>query len=387
MFGLKKMGDIVRVDLTDEEMEGESPKSRETGVPGIASTQKDEDVDPTEMEMQVQEPTEVDLAAGPTNEGETRASGSRNESDLSLRVPIDAPEAASSKMTPPEPNVGYITGGSPVKRRRSGTVPPESKEVGSIAALSNLTTPQWVSLRAFLLSVPATKQGAELKKTAKSLAAESKTVITLLVADTTGCAQLGLWGEKAEVYHGPLLAALEEAPNGMFQNLQLDAVEVVSVKDSVAGLRMRKLQSTKATRIERLDVKALTMTPSRAMVISNFDSFGDTIQAPLHVHLHGVVDMVGAMKYSRDSVEMLEVRVTDPVSQVGIPLMLYGENATQKIEFQAEATFYYVDFKSPLPDREDEGGYGWCYDSALVLVSDSGPKAKETKCVKVIRVK
>ena len=284
-----------------------------------------------------------------------------------------------------EPGREQPKGSTPTKRRRSGAVPPGSTEAVSIAELQSMIVPQRVTLRAFLLAVPIRPKGVEMKMSAKSLVPQSKSVVTLLVGDSTGCIQLALWGEKAEEYHAQLLDAAEKCPDGSFQTLQLEGLEVVSVKGGMEGLGMRKLQSTGALTIQFLEVKALTMTPAKAILVTDFNVFGETIKAPLHVHLHGVVDMVGPMKYTRDGVEMLELRVTDPVSKKGIPLMLYGENATQTIPCHRETTFFYVEFKSPLPGREDEGGYGWCYDTAFVVISDTLERGDVT-CKEVIRV-
>ena len=107
----------------------------------------------------------------------------------------------------------------------------------------------------------------------------------------------------------------------------------------------------------------------------------------MQVHVHGIVGMVGPVKYTRGSVEMLELRVTDPVSKKGVPLILCGENAMRAIPCHAEATFFHVEFKTPLPSREDEGDYdyGWCYDTAFVVISDA-PKCGGVACKEVIRV-
>lgn len=283
----------------------------------------------------------------------------------------------------PEPHVA-----TPVKRRRSGTTPIQTREACGIADVVHFPVQTRVTLKCYLLYVPPQSRSVTLKMTAKVLQPQQKAVATVLIGDARGAMQLSMWGEKAQEFHGQLLQALEEAPDGAFPQLKLESAEVVAVPHAHQQLQMRRLQSSGAFQIQILEPQPLQITPELKLAITDFTMFGDKIRTPMAAHLHGVVDMVGSMRCSKDNVEMLELRITDPKSGLGIPIMLFGENATQVIPAQSVVTMYYIDFKAPLPDREDEGGFGWAYDTSMVLVGDACPKGGtvNASCKKVITI-
>ena len=275
-------------------------------------------------------------------------------------------------------NVADATIGSPMKRRRS-KVEPESKEVENLAECHQCSIKTRVCVEAYLFSLPEERKAITVKSSnVRQLHGDKKDVISFLIADSTMPMRVTFWGQLATEEHAKLERAMQAAGEGEFVRLKLEQVETRSI-DNSSPIPLMQLQSTNATKVSIEEPGSFVIKPPKGILVTRFLDLEPCV-APKTCNLQGHVDMLGQLRFSQEDVPMREVRLVDGEG-VAVPLMLFGENAEVTVELGCLVSGFYIQFQAPLPEKENEGGFGWLYDTSMLLIMNAAsktyPKAKQ----------
>ncbi len=234
-------------------------------------------------------------------------------------------------------------------------------------------------VEAYLFSLPEERKSITVKSSnVRQLHGDKKDVISFLIADSTMPMRVTLWGQLATEEHPRLERAMQAAGEGEFVRVKLEQVETRSI-DNSSPIPLMQLQSTAATKVSIQEPGAFVIRPPRSIMVTRFLDLEPCV-APKTCNLQGHVDMVGQLRYSQDDIPMRDLRLVDGEG-VAVPLMLFGENAEVPVDPGCLVSGFYIQFQAPLPEKENEGGYGWLYDTSMLLIMNAAsktvPKAKQ----------
>ena len=269
-------------------------------------------------------------------------------------------------VVPPShaPAMAEAFGGSPKKRRRSGSDGPagSSREQVTVSKLEEIHRLRARTEVNFSGHVLAADETVQKRDTFVRGACTQREVAGFIAADASCLVQVALWGDVAKKYFESLTKALDEAADGVFPRIEVTACQVTTVKHP-EGTSLRRLASTARTTVKLLESTPLTISPSPRVLTT---SAADLMHVPQVSCFMGVVSRLEARVFSQEDVGMREIGIS---TQNGyeVPVMLYGVQSEEEVELRDRVAVWFGEGKPPLANRDDSKGMIWLYGSGYLL--------------------
>ena len=257
---------------------------------------------------------------------------------------------------------------TPKRLRRSDARRPAPAELRSVAEVHGRQVRDEVSVVGYLLLVDESTHRAEVQNRGRT---EAKSVCNLLVADPSGMVQVTVWAEKAEQVHPAARQWLQQAPDGHFPGVALAGLQVAAYRNKTVPA-LKRLQSTGRSKVlpsGGSGICAIRPPPQALLQDSR------ALREPgVTTCVRGTVGNMKELVFSQDDIGM---RSFELCTEDGwkIPTMLHGAVAEEDgLADGMQVILFFAETKAPLPNRQEEGGRLWLYESGFVLICGPDPR-------------
>lgn len=256
---------------------------------------------------------------------------------------------------------------TPKRRRKSGARRPDAVELRAVSEVHGRQVRDEVTVQCYLLLVDESTHRAEVQNRGRK---ESKSVCNLLVADASGMSQVTVWAEKAEEVQPAANRWLEGVPDGQFPGVVLTGLQVASYRNKTVP-ELRRLQTTARSKVKASGGSGICVIRPPPQVLLQ-DS--RALREPgVTTCIRGSIQNMKELVFSQEDIGM---RSMELCTEDGwrVPTMLHGAVAEEDgLADGVQVILFFAETKGPLPNRQEEGGRLWLYESGFVLLCGPDP--------------